>query len=557
MYALYDITGIQKYVFSSNTLKEIVGGSALLKDALSHTKLEKLLGCTGKLVYTGGGNAFIRFDGADESQWLDNYRAFNTELSKELIIECPSLSLRAVVDDDSDADGCCPARALLRLFKKMAKAKLQLPDVRLTVLSLPSMAQDPHDRLPVVMLRPGYDAGDELQPFSASRLQRIVCYNRNSSFGTGNNTSSGAKVMRDFRQIAQTPDAERLDSCLAVIHIDGNNMGKLVEHAIRVIRDEDLGESAREGRIADFSTSIDDLFKNAVNTMWQALCGPTVDAPGSQLRVIYQAGDDLTYVCQGSMALRSVELIFNRLIAGRIGNLSELSACAGIAYVHADFPFSDAYAMAKRCCKNAKTRAAQEHNLTGECIDVGYWVDYTVLMGGSSSDLPGSLTMRPLCYRRPRGDLPELKYDIRVVTALLKSLQERITAPGDLAKRELYALRDTRVMACGFVAADGGRTPTENSAVHEVVSRLESKNQVLYREYSLYEGASAPAEIVWSAAAAAPAALRTSRQYMFTLGDYYTNTGMHAAILHDSRGNPTDVTPLYDAIDLLRIEVGL
>ena len=80
--AIYDITGIQDFIFSSNKLAEILGASVLVQRLFGtfFLELEGGKGCR-RVVYAGGGNAMVEFD--DEPQM----QAANRELARRFLRE--------------------------------------------------------------------------------------------------------------------------------------------------------------------------------------------------------------------------------------------------------------------------------------------------------------------------------------------------------------------------------------------------------------------------------------------------------------------------------------
>lgn len=110
------------------------------------------------------------------------------------------------------------------------------------------------------------------------------------------------------------------------------------------------------------------------------------DTQKRYIRKIICAGDDITFVCTGKLALTLVEAFVHALndkemyldISSERGEPEEkkFSVCAGIAYMHSHFPFSDAYQIAEQCCENAKKKAKQKERRVGDIV--GNWVDFQV-----------------------------------------------------------------------------------------------------------------------------------------------------------------------------------
>lgn len=106
------------------------------------------------------------------------------------------------------------------------------------------------------------------------------------------------------------------------------------------------------------------------------------------IRKIIVAGDDVTYVCTASEAIRSAEL-FSEKISGHTMTEKKgqkpsdeeirkygFSVCGGISYIYSHFPFDIAYDVAESLCDSAKERAKEEQNRCGERI--GNFIDFQI-----------------------------------------------------------------------------------------------------------------------------------------------------------------------------------
>ena len=98
-------------------------------------------------------------------------------------------------------------------------------------------------------------------------------------------------------------------------------------------------------------------------------------------RKIIVAGDDITFVCNGKLAVPAVKYFLEN-----IGEEKDYSACGGIAFFNSHFPFSDAYQVAEACCENAKKRAKEEEN-RGEESRIGNFMDFQVCTNVRAANL--------------------------------------------------------------------------------------------------------------------------------------------------------------------------
>lgn len=119
-------------------------------------------------------------------------------------------------------------------------------------------------------------------------------------------------------------------------------------------------------------------------------------------------GDDLTFVCDGRLALDLAVTVLREVERHKIPHLSEdrggktLTACAGVALVKVRAPFHRSYELAEGLCQLAKRRRREENQKDG--IETGCWLDWhvgTTRPGESVDEIRerqykrNSLTMRP------------------------------------------------------------------------------------------------------------------------------------------------------------------
>jgi len=80
------------------------------------------------------------------------------------------------------------------------------------------------------------------------------------------------------------------------------------------------------------------------------------------LRPILLGGDDLTFVCDGRIALDLAETALGVFEYSAIPYLGKITASAGIAIVRVHAPFARAYELAEKLCRSAKGRLKEEND---------------------------------------------------------------------------------------------------------------------------------------------------------------------------------------------------
>ncbi|MDE6785407.1 MAG: hypothetical protein K2J26_08585, partial [Ruminococcus sp.] len=143
------------------------------------------------------------------------------------------------------------------------------------------------------------------------------------------------------------------DSLLAIIYIDGNNMGNKIKQITENKNDYSSGINA----LREFSKTTNNDFVSkpirAITEMLENLYAMNEGNPKQQqkylFRPIIQGGDEITIVCNAHTVPEIIETYFSTLTAE-----SKNSSCAGIAVFHSHAPFADVYRIAEQCCESGK-----------------------------------------------------------------------------------------------------------------------------------------------------------------------------------------------------------
>ncbi len=379
--ALYDITGIQNYVYGSNKLKDNIGASNLVEkcfdcffinsikkfykeenfrtnwDQYTEWKYEDDPNLVGEIVYIGGGNALVVFENAEV------WKKVNYEFSKMLMIQAPGLKCVTEYEELESNFG----EVLDRLFKKMSLKKYCYNSPIFTK-GLCITKECSVTKNSAVINQDGF-------------LSYEIYMKREN-----------AKSSEGEIDIIDDLAGEKGDRYIGVVHIDGNNMGKNIEKIIKetLQRNNDYRQAIKA--IRKFSILIRESYEKAYENMKKAFeCIIEKTEEYKKLfpnkipfRKILIKGDDVTYICYGKLAISSVEIFFKEL--NRIFKENEmtknLNACAGIAFVKPHYPFSSAYEISEECCNSAKAKAKA---INGS--EAGFYLDFHILRGGMVENL--------------------------------------------------------------------------------------------------------------------------------------------------------------------------
>ena len=397
--AMYDVRGIQKYIFKTNYLKEVIGGSIIVDDIIiggirryiseNVSDEEKSLYMTEwktdnpkaflekdstvllQVMFVGGGNAYVLYrNGALCSK-------VNKFLGKYVLEKTYSLNIAVAVIEKTDS--------YLQDYKAinavMIQNKAEMPS------SMPSGA------FPFVQT-------DSItgQPISYKNLyaldsEKELCTESYEKRKAAMETAKKNNETLDERILDNLITQKGDNSTLALIHLDGNNLGKRI---MRIMKDiEDYPTAICKMR--NLSKGIDATFKETFKDMTKWLDEKTPYFPNTnkKYRAIVIAGDDITFICNPKLALDAVRYFLEQLNGKNAAFLKTpeekepiFTACAGIAYFQSHFPFSDAYQVAESCCENAKKRAkSKECSLQGVDQLVGNFIDYQMCTNINASNL--------------------------------------------------------------------------------------------------------------------------------------------------------------------------
>ena len=388
--AMYDVRGKQEYIFKTNKLKEIVGGSCIIRDCFkeylfpsaeeymrrkakkegiplsddevcgiynyndlknepeyiseinkgkefSQKAFERMMQdekCAaryaGEVVYEGGGNFFVLYK--DKETCIEINKIFTRKLLKELYtlkVLCTYIELEnGLVNFIED--------------RKKLYEKHRISEAEESVIC-------PVNTLPFVQV-------DEVTSLPLTK------YNENTRKKVSTEAEAKlAKHLDVYNEKYGEKDLDKLvtrkgeESLLAVVYIDGNNMGAKVQNVLGTETSYDqcvkkLGETSEfiqknyvEDRIKDIDQMLEEKAKKGKKKAGK--------------RLVVFAGDEINLICNARDAYDIAKTYLKGLHQVSWKDSTEpCSACAGIAIFHSHAPYAQAYKVAEECCESGKTR---------------------------------------------------------------------------------------------------------------------------------------------------------------------------------------------------------
>lgn len=447
--AMYDIRGIQNYIYKTAKVQDAIGASAIveciLPDSLKNgvknycenggscTYTLEWAGSEGpfpyasfetdvQVLYIGGGNALVCFSTGTLCVEINRF------MSKYVLDQTYSLQLAVAIVQKTEKYSDDYAN----LFREMIRVKAEMVETH-PLGALPVMDIEIKTGLPKSCLVP---AGLEFYDVASREtyLKKLK-----------------ERKVRDLVEKAKRFDTyiegKGEDSTIGVVHIDGNNMGLRIRE---LVQDKETYDEA-VNTMRQISFQITHSYQSVYESMEQLFNRENQDT----ILKILVAGDDITYICKGKAAIASVEY-FCREISKQTMNLKNdqmsinkygFSVCAGIAYIGSHFPFSIGYEVAEKCCDSAKSVAKEKENMLEVKQDgkttykVGNWFDYQFCKNVQTGNLDlvrekeyvtgtgEELLIRP--YEFPMPNKKEKEGDLRSFSSLKKNLEYFLSVTSD------------------------------------------------------------------------------------------------------------------------------
>lgn len=381
-----EVSGIQDYIFGSNNLKQNIGASelvtkattdwvveALEKAGIPHDVIkddsgqvyelpkwrEELL--PAQIVYWGGGNALILFAGLLE----EHAKPFTEILTRRVLQDARGMSLvvgHEVLDWDSDALSQVHKALRQTVAKRKLNRRQNTPLLGLGVTAvcdftgLPAVGVDVDGSLISQVVQHKYDAYEK-----ESRVSHLL-----------KDVSREFPFASDFNLLGERGES----SYIAVIHADGNKMGRRFENLAdahptavnnhtycRQLRalSEAVAEKSTEALKATVQLLVNSI--DPRNNKFGGVVPIPVNTDGKEVlpfRPIVFGGDDITFVSEGRLGLALAAYYLRRIGEGKLPGSKDgedgepLYARAGIAIVKSHYPFSRAYELASALGDSAK-----------------------------------------------------------------------------------------------------------------------------------------------------------------------------------------------------------
>lgn len=399
--SIYDISGIQKYIFDTEKLKEQVGASAIVHWIL----YEKLPEVVGEEKIKEGKYA-------DKYVWETDLDELTepTESHSGTVVSVGGGIATVLYNDEAYMDKC--NREIQKAVLEVTRGRLRLCHACVEI-ELSDNLNDKYNELIRQLAREKSKPNTLYLADGFSIVEEDSNHEPVTVFVEDNKTTygsvSGLEKRRKFKKIKDVRDelghvyATQFEdfrekgrkSFTAVIHIDGNGMAHEKQRMM-----SELTGSIQEGLIElrKISNEIADLYNEVLRKTILQTFEDKKDKKEEKIafRKMVSDGDDVTVIIEASRAFDFVENFMENLKALRDkDNTGEeerymlldkyefnTTASAGIAFVHDKYPIYDAYGIAEDLCRITKERAnkcRKNKSVSG--------VDFHIVDSGLKSDI--------------------------------------------------------------------------------------------------------------------------------------------------------------------------
>lgn len=435
---IIDTTGIQKYIFGSNRLRENIGASHLVKLAttkwvenylrkIGHVhipnkdpkdpnnltpKIHRDSSLVAELVYAGGGNTVILFRDYEN----EKAKEFTRYLTRKILEDAPGLNVVIAHQDFNWNTELLSEIIDQKLIKEKLDAKKRKSISSVPLLGLGVTATCNSTGLVAVEDTNGKYKIPEGEGYLASR--EIVAKLKAAEIANEElekllSLTDTYKVARDVDDMGRS---EGESSYVAIVHADGNKMGqRFEEYATNSCNKGSSISEKNENYIVamrNLSWSVDRAGKQTLEEVGVILKNAierklvSIKAGYFPFRPIVYGGDDITFVCDGRLGI-SLAVKFLKRFEENTRNLPDekgkVTACAGITIVKTHYPFARAYELCEALCGNAKRffREEVENNHKSPFSAIDWHIAASGVLGTISEVrdreyLGGKLTARPM-----------------------------------------------------------------------------------------------------------------------------------------------------------------
>lgn len=398
---IMEVSQKQAYIFKNKELKKNIDASYTIDEITSSGYFKKYFpeyyNEEKNLVYSGGGHTILVFDNdveENDNTGKENQAVrFAKKLSKQIFCDYDGLEVFIkIMDYDENAE---PSKNIQNLMKMLEEKKaIRRASFRQGTFGM-EVSKGEAER--VFDSEKKEKEAEQRKKDAENRREKRI---REEKKKIQEEETTHYELVTQLEKLGGNKDDNNF---IAVVHIDGNLMGKKVQENDKELRKILDGISDPEKKLdmyrekkQEFSEKIDKLFKGAYSDMQDAVKkqienGNLKDLSLEEVvngekqinfpvRRIITAGDDICFVSEGKIGIECAVEYMKALWKRSKG---ENSACAGVAIVHQSYPFYKAYEIAESLCSSAKKyNASLDKEGCANACAIDWHIEYGEMYGG-------------------------------------------------------------------------------------------------------------------------------------------------------------------------------
>lgn len=404
---LWEVSKKQNYIFNSNRLKENIGASLIIKYVTEEMPKKYLKNYDAEPIIEGGGKTLYKFKKENES------KEFIKCFTRDVLKEYTTLEL-FVVKLEFNGENDNIAYKIQECYEKLSNKKEERKnssrlisfgiEEKCASTSNPASCRDKED-------------GEEVR-FSKESCKKVNFAKEHEDINFNHLIPKGYKITTEINDLVKKDDNK---SYVAIIHIDGNKMGKMFENFnefYEIKENENVNEYNKKyiKEMKGFSDSIKRSYDESFIEMSLEIQKKkeeleditNINEKKFPIRPLIVAGDDICFITNGYIGIQCAKVFISNLNKKKIkvgDKKVQLHACAGIAIVKHNYPFFKAYKLAEELCSNCKKY------LIENSIEKISMIDWHIEQGEIGGDLNSiregykigeyQLNMRPLFIKNP------------------------------------------------------------------------------------------------------------------------------------------------------------
>ncbi len=398
---IMEVSQKQAYIFKNKELKRNIDASYTIDEITSSGYFEKYFpeyyNKEKNLVYSGGGHTILVFDNdveENDNTGKENQAVrFAKKLSKQIFCDYDGLEVFIkIMDYDEKAE---PSENIQNLMQKLEEKKaIRRASFRQGTFGM-EVSKGEAER--VFDSEKKEKEAEQRKKDAENRREKRI---REEKKKIQEEETTHYELVTQLEKLGGNKDDNNF---IAVVHIDGNLMGKKVQENDKELRkildrisDPEKKLDMYREKKQEFSEKIDKLFKGAYSDMQDAVKkqienGNLKDLSLEEVvneekqinfpvRRIITAGDDICFVSEGRIGIECAVEYMKALWKRSKG---ENSACAGVAIVHQSYPFYKAYEIAESLCSSAKKyNASLDKEGCANACAIDWHIEYGEMYGG-------------------------------------------------------------------------------------------------------------------------------------------------------------------------------